>query len=33
MGVEARRTLDCLRLARSLDDDGLADAHEAIRRD
>ena len=30
MGVEARRALDRLRLSRSLDDDGLADAHEAI---
>ena len=30
MGVEARRALDRLRLSRALDDDGLADAHEAI---
>ena len=30
MGVEARRTLDRLRLERALDDDGLADAHDAL---
>ena len=30
MGVEARRTLDRLRLEHALDDDGLADAHDAL---
>ena len=30
MGVEARRALDRLRLDRALDDDGLADAHDAL---
>ena len=30
MGVEARRTLDRLRLERALDDGGLADAHESL---
>ena len=30
MGVEARRALDRLRLAGALDDDELADVHEAI---
>ncbi len=30
MGVEARRTLDRLRLERALDDGGLADAHDAL---
>ena len=30
MGVEARRALDRLRLEHALDDDGLADAHEAL---
>ena len=30
MGVEARRALDRLRLEHALDDDGLADAHQAL---
>ena len=30
MGVEARRALDRLRLEHALDDDGLADAHDAL---
>ena len=30
MGVEARRAIDRLRLERALDDEGLADAHEAL---
>ena len=30
MGIEARRALDRLRLERVLDDDGLADAHDAL---
>ena len=30
LGVEARRAIDRLRLERVLDDDGLADAHEAL---
>jgi predicted nucleic acid-binding protein len=30
MGVEARRTLDRLRLEQALDDGGLADAHDAL---
>ena len=30
MGVEARRVLDRLRLGHALDDDGLADAHDAL---
>ena len=30
MAVEARRTIDRLRLERALDDEGLADAHRAL---
>lgn len=30
MGVEARRAIDRLRLERALDDQGLADAHQAL---
>ena len=30
MGVEARRAIDRLRLERALDDEGLADAHQAL---
>ena len=30
MGLEARRAIDRLRLERALDDDGLADAHQAL---
>jgi len=30
MGVEARRALDRLRLEQALDDEGVADAHDAL---